>query len=214
MHFGHPVDVDDGLRGLAGLVRLRPGAVTLGTSASDANHRGHRLRMFDRVAHAQITTPRMAYHDPGADTDRLRGCPQDQRLPLPWCAGRRPSGQRRAVRGTRRGGPAVRSRRVPGTAHNQVRRSGRRRQARGRSHQRATRHRRPESSATPCPRTLQQPRPPAPPCRHDRFTGVTTLTRWPPGATAAGPPVRRRPLRTEESSRRRRGETWAAARQM
>jgi hypothetical protein len=71
MHFGHPVDVDNGLCGLTGFVRLGPRAITLGTLTSDADHRGHCLRMFDRVAHTQITTPRMAYHDPGADTDRL-----------------------------------------------------------------------------------------------------------------------------------------------
>ena len=46
MHFGHPGDVDNGLRGLTGFVRLGPRVVTLRTPTSDADHRGHRLRMF------------------------------------------------------------------------------------------------------------------------------------------------------------------------
>src|SRR4051794_29967529 len=69
MYFGHPVDVDNGLRGLAGFVRLGPRAVTLGTPAGDPDYRGHRLWMFHRVPHGEIGTPRVAHHDPGGDPD-------------------------------------------------------------------------------------------------------------------------------------------------
>ena len=71
MHVGHPVDVDDGLRGPTGFVRVGPRAIALGPASSDADDCGHRLRMFDRVADSQITTPGVTHHDPAADTGGL-----------------------------------------------------------------------------------------------------------------------------------------------
>lgn len=76
-----------------------------GPSPGDADQRSHRLGMFDRMAHTQLATPRMANHGPGADPRPPHGCLRDPRLLVPWCAGRRQSGQRRTVRGTKRGSP-------------------------------------------------------------------------------------------------------------
>lgn len=109
-HLDHQVDLNNRLIRPACFVRLGPGAVTMGALACNAHHSRDDLGMLkphigplDRCPMNGPARPSRRHLQPCV---RLRG----RRSLVPWCVARRPNDPRRAVRGTRNGDRARRSR--------------------------------------------------------------------------------------------------------